>query len=177
MIGTGWKSIALLLCGAAGGLVPLASDAPNHREEEATRVTLTRRTDDGPYKTSAYSFRYTSQDLAVHRNAVDLVFNTCGLLHVSAHGGQQNRVVRVQEKKLADVDAMPQEGWLKSCFRPEKDAVYVMEVDDGSTRFRVKFRVLEAKTDKVTIEWTPFRAAPAGENGILGVCGGEHDCS
>ncbi len=83
----------------------------------------------------------------------------------------------MQGKKLADVTSVPEEGWLKSCFRPEKDAVYVMEVDDGTTRFRVKLRVLEAKADKVTIEWTPFRQAPAGENGTLGLCGGEHDCS
>jgi hypothetical protein len=178
MTSSGWKALALFLCGAAGVFVPQAGDATKAKgAEQATRVTLTRRAESGPYATSAYSFRYASQDLAVHHNAVDLVFNDCGLVHISAYGGQQNRVARVKGKDLADVNVMPEEGWLKACFRPEKDALYVMVVDDGSTRFRVKFHVLEAKDDKVTLEWAPFREAPAGENGTMGHCTGKHDCS
>ena len=178
MTSSAWKALALFVCAAAGAAVPEAGDASKAKGgAEATRVTLTRRTGNGAYKTSAYSFRYASQDLAVHRNAVDLVFNNCGQLHVSAYGGQQNRVARVQGKKLADVKAMPKEGWLTSCIRPEKDALYVMEVDDGSTLIRVKFHVLEAKADKVTLEWTPLREVPSGENGTMGACGGEHACN
>jgi len=172
-----WKSIVLLLCAAAGGLTPQSSIASKaNREEEATRVTLTRRSDaGGPYGTSAYSFQYQSQDVAVHHNAVDLVFNNCGLVHIAAYGGQKNRVALVPGKKLADVNGIPTEGWLKSCFRPEKDAMYVLEVDDGTVHFPVKFRVLEAKSDKVTIEWMPMHVG--GENGTMGFCGGEHAAS
>jgi hypothetical protein len=171
-----WKSI-LLLCAAAGGLMPQSSNATKaNREEEATRVTLTRRAaSGGPYGTSAYSFQFQSQDVAVHHNAVDLVFNNCGLVHVAAYGGQKNRVARVSGKKLADVNVMPTDGWLKSSFLPEKDAMYVMEVDDGTVRFPVKFHVLEAKSDKVTIEWMPMHVG--GENGTMGFCGGEHPAS
>jgi hypothetical protein len=170
-----WKSILLLLCAAAGVSMPQSSSATKaNGEGEATRVTLTRRAaTGGPYGTSAYSFQFESQDIAVHHNAVDLVFNNCGLVHVTAYGGQKNRVARVPGKKLADVDEMPTDGWLKSCFRPEKDAMYVLEIDDGSVRFPVKFRVVEAKSDKVTIEWMPFHGK-AGENGTMGFCGGEH---
>jgi hypothetical protein len=150
------------------------------RGEQATKVTLTRRADaGGSYGTSAYSFRCASQDLKVHRNNVDLVLNNCGQLHVSAHGGQENRVAQVTGKKLADVTALPKEGWLKSCFQPEKDALYVLDVNDGEVHFPVKLRVLEASPDKVTIEWAPLPTVRAedGEAGVLGTCAGAHDCS
>jgi hypothetical protein len=140
-------------------------------------VTLTRRVKKDDYETSAYSFRYASQDAAVHKNYVDLGLSNCGRLHVNFHGGQENRIARVAAKKLADVQ-WPEEGWQKNCVNPEKDAVYVMDVNDGAARSRVKFRIVEVKPDKVTIEWAPCdELAGKAKAGTSGLCGGEHDCS
>ena len=174
----GWKSLVLVSCGVVAGWFPFSPGiAGAERGDEPVRVTLTRRPDaGGPYGTSAYSFRYPGQDLAVHRNNVDLVFNKCGLLHVNANGGQENRIAQVTGKKLSDVSAIPEEGWLKSCFSPEKDALYVLDVNDGTVRFPVKLHVLDVKADKITIEWAPLRPS-SGENGVMGNCGGQHDCS
>jgi len=173
-----WKRIGLVSCCAIGSLVLLAASPEQPRKgDEPIRVTLTRRVKADVYETSAYSFRYASQDVEVHKNHVDLGLGTCGRLHVSFHGGQENQIARVGAKKLDEVQSWPAKGWQKSCVNPEKDAVYVMDVNDGKTRSRVKFRIVEAKPDKVTIEWAPFRDELVGKAGTSGLCGGEHDCN
>jgi len=160
---------ACLLGFVASAWAPTSADKP-------TRVTLERRTDNGPYGESAYSFRYASQELDEHRNEVDLVFNNCGNLHISA-GGAENRVAQVEGRKLSDVEALPQDGWTTTCFAPEESALYVMQIDDGTQRFAVALRIVDAKPNKLVFEWLPFVAPPQGERGTFGECGGEHDCS
>jgi len=143
----------------------------------ATKVTLQKRVDDGPYGKSAYSFRYVTQDVAIHRNQVDLLFNGCGLLHIFSHGDGVNRVARASTTHLEDVTALPKDGWLTSCIKPERGAVYVLEIDDGITRQAVKFRVLDVSADQVKLEWEPLRATPGAGDGTMGRCGGPHEPS
>ncbi|RKY17475.1 MAG: hypothetical protein DRQ55_15675, partial [Planctomycetota bacterium] len=116
--------------------------------EKGTRVTLHRRGDNEAYGRSAYSFRHISQDIDEHRNEVDVVFNNCGNLHISAGGGT-NRVARVSAKSLAKLVKLPTGGWSTGCFSPEKSALYVMEIKDARQTFFVKLRVTDAKQDKL----------------------------
>ncbi len=143
--------------------------------EKAERVTLVQREDNAAYGKCAYSFRHASQDLDEHGNEVDLVFDVCGSIHVS-DGGATNRVVRVEGKKLDDVTAIPADGWMTNCFAPEKSAIYVMQIEDADEKFAVKFRVTDAKRDKVVLEWLPLRIKPQTALGTRGACGGPHDC-
>src|SRR3954471_20476064 len=71
-------------------------------EPETKIVTLEMRTDNGPYKNSAYSFRQATRDTKVHCNYVDLLLNKCGMLHISTVSSNQNRIVDLGEAKLAD---------------------------------------------------------------------------
>ncbi|MDB5297812.1 MAG: hypothetical protein JWO31_3795 [Phycisphaerales bacterium] len=62
--------------------------APATRPAAAQQVTLSKRLPQGgPYGTSAYSFRYRSQDKAVHKNYVDVLYSTCGLVHINQSAG------------------------------------------------------------------------------------------
>lgn len=168
--GTTWF---LLGCACVFALGAARWSAPP--AEKAARVTLVKRSDNDAYGKSAYSFRYASQDARDHKNAVDLIFNGCGNLHI-AEGGGTNRIVKTSVTKLSRVEEIPEAGWSSKCFSPEKGAVYVMQIEDSLQRFTIKLRVVDAKKDKVVIEWLPLRVLPAQERGTLGQCGGPHDC-
>ena len=172
-----WKRGPMLLLGGTCCFLVLGAGswtAPS--EKKATRVTLALRSDSGPYEKSAYSFRFASQDAEEHHNEVDLVFSNCGNLHIS-DGGATNRVAVVPVKKLSQVEESPEDGWLTSCFSPVKSAVYVMQIEDGHQKFRVKFRIVDVRQDKIVLEWLPFAELPESERGTLGQCGGPHACS
>ena len=64
---------ALVLC-----ILALPASVGRTAEPAPVEVTLTKRASNGSYGTAAYSFRLASQDYAVHRNYVDLVFSGCG---------------------------------------------------------------------------------------------------
>jgi len=139
-----------------------------------TPVVLTKRKDNGPYGTSAYSFRYMSQDVAVHKNDVDLVYNNCGLLHVAPQGGLKNRIAKVKGMAITDAITFPEQNWLTTAVEPEKDGVYVMEVDDGTTHLRVRIHISSVSDTELHLEWMPFRDASKGSSGTLGACSGKH---
>lgn len=139
-------------------------------------VTLTRRKDDGPYGTSAYSLRYASQELAIHKNDVDLVFNQCGMIHVAPQGGLKNRIARVKGTEITDALNFPEQSFQTTCFEPEKDAVYIMEIDDGVTHMRVRLHISSVTETEVHLEWMPFRDVGIGTSGTLGACTGKHGC-
>jgi hypothetical protein len=161
--------LALVLATALGA--GLASE-----EETAVRVSLSRRADNGPYGKSAYSFRLASQEPSQHRNYVDLVYSGCGQLHVSPHGGLKNRITKVAAKKLRDVKTTPDGSWQTYCIEPEKGAVYVLDIDDGSARQKVKFLITDVSDQEVKLEWALHREPPGAEAGTMGECGGPHEC-
>ena len=106
LFGVSGLAIAIVFGGLASGLLmPTALHAQSEEESEMEResrwgkgetkakgLVLTRRANNNAYGTSAFSFRTATQDLAVHRNHVDLVFNGCGLLHFNPVGGMRSRV-------------------------------------------------------------------------------------
>ena len=139
-------------------------------------VVLKKRADNGPYGDSAYSFRYRTQDVAIHRNAVDLVFNGCGLLHVSPEKGLKNRIAKVAGSTFGDIKGFPTEGWMSDSIAPERGGLYVMEIDDGTTHMRVMFQITGFNGFTVELEWAPFAEQHAGLGGTLGQCTGHHDC-
>ena len=139
-------------------------------------VTLTRRKDDGPYGTSAYSLRYASQDVAIHKNDVDLVFNQCGMVHIAPQGGLKNRIARVKGTEITDALNFPTQSFQSTCFEPEKDAVYIMEIDDNVTHMRVRLHISSVTETEVRLEWMPFRDVGVGTSGTLGACTGKHGC-
>lgn len=141
-----------------------------------TSVTLTKRKDDGPYGSSAFSFRYATQDIAIHKNDVDLVYNNCGLVHVAPQGGLKNRIAKVKGTAITDALNFPTQSWQSTCFEPEKDGVYIMEIDDSVTHMRVRLHVSSVTETELQFEWTPFRDVAIGTSGTLGACTGKHGC-
>ena len=159
-------------CLLLASLIGLAFVQQPQQGESANKVTLTKRLDNGAYKTSAYSFRYASQDLAVHRNHVDVVYDLCGCVHVAAHGGSKNTIARAEGKTLRDVKTAPPKGW-QECLVPEKGAIYVLSIDTDETKMRVKLLVTDVSDKAVKFEWAQL--PPASEAGTKGQCGGPHD--
>jgi hypothetical protein len=144
---------------------------PRPEGEPVTKVTLKKRVDNGPYKSSAYSIRYASQDVAVHRNHVDLIYDVCGLVHVEA-GGSQSRIARATGKTLADVKSAPKEGW-QECIQPEKGATYVLAIDSGEVKQKARLRITDVNDKELKLEWSLL--GPGSEAGTKGQCGGPHD--
>jgi len=140
--------------------------------EPVTKVTLTKRLDNGPYKTAAYSFRYASQDLAVHKNHVDVVYELCGSVHVAAQPGAKSTIARAEGKTLRDVKTAPAKGWEERIV-PEKGACYVLSIDTDESRMRVKLLVTDVSDKAVKFEWAQL--PPQSEPGTKGQCGAPHD--
>jgi hypothetical protein len=169
--------VPLVLMGIPALITSVGAASPAVTTEKPIRVVLVRRPGNGAYEKSAYSFRYASQEARVHRNQVDLVFNACGLIHINPVGKlTSNEVILAPLKRLNDVKEVPEGDWLVSCFAPTKGTVYLMRVDDGTTKFMVKFRIVDSKPDKVTLEWMPHRGV-AAQAGTMGNCGGAHSSS
>jgi hypothetical protein len=153
-------------------LLGVAFVTPPQQGEPVNKVTLTKRLDNGAYKTSAYSFRFASQDVAVHKNHVDVVYDLCGCVHVVTHGGSKNKIARVEAKALRDVKTAPEQGW-QECVLPEKGALYVLSIDTDESRMRVRLQVTEVTDKLVKFEWAQL--PPATEPGTKGQCGGPHE--
>lgn len=168
-----WMGIVGLLC--------LQETRPN-QEEKGKQVTLTMRKDNGEYGTSAYSFRFESQDMAVHSNFVDLLYNSCGLMHFNVHGGMESQLVDLGKQDLSKVSEPPKDGWLKDCVLPQEGHVYLLKIDDGEMRFSVKFRITKMVKESVEFRWVVVGKRPdptdltnAGAAGTMGQCAGKHD--
>ena len=160
------------VCVVLASLIGVALVQQPQQSEQVTKVTLTKRPDNGTYKTAAYSFRYASQDLAVHRNQVDIVYDLCGCVHVAPHGGSKSTIARAEGKTLRDVKTAPKEGW-KECVVPEKGALYVLSVDTDESRMKVKLLFTDVTDKAVKFEWAQL--PPQSEPGTRGQCGGPHD--
>jgi hypothetical protein len=157
---------------AVAGARPAATVAG----ETVTKVTLKKRADNGPYGSSAYSFRYASQELDTHGNDVELVYSGCGSLHISPTGGSKNRIVRVDAEKLADVKEIPEKGWQTSCIAPEEGAVYLLQIEDENTKYAVKFVLTDVSEKAIKLEWAPLRDPLRGRAGTMGQCPSAHEC-
>ena len=172
----------------AGQPAPKSTTSQKPTTESATyhEVVLTRRKNNGPYETSAYSFRHQTQDLGLHRNNVDVVFNGCGQLHINPHAGLQGGIADVGKAdldkiKLADVKKVPRQAWRRFCLPPKDGHVYIHEGHYLNQRFTVAFKIKTITPDKLGIQWT-FLGDGADEEteyrytgaGTMGQCGGQH---
>ena len=173
--------LGLILC--ALGIMASSSRAA---DPAPTEVILTRRTDNGAYGTAAYSFRLASQDPAVHRNYVDLVFSGCGQLHINPVNHMSSRVADLGAVPFgpgtptppADGDA----AWHEESITPKAGHVYLQNIKDDRQSFAVKFIVTEAGPNTVKLRWQPVDpahqvlplAAGKGAAGTMGQCGGPH---
>lgn len=150
------------------------------------KVVLTRRKDNGPYGTSAYSFRHQTQELELHRNNVDLVFNGCGQLHINPHAGLMGGIADLGEGdldkvQLADAKRVPQQTWRRFCLTPKDGHVYVHAGRFLNQQFNVAFKIKVISPDKLGLEWrflgevgevdARYRYVGAG---TMGQCGGFH---
>ena len=147
-----------------------------------TEVTLTKRSNNGPYGTSAYSFRLATQEQAVHRNYVDLVFNGCGQLHINPVNGMQSRITDLGPAALESVIQPPTVTWHDESIMPQAGHVYLQEIKDERQSFAVRFLVTEANASTLKLRWQPVDpthrvlplAAGKGAAGTMGQCGGSH---
>ena len=165
-------------------LLALPASAGHTAEPAPTDVTLTKRTDNGAYGTSAYSFRLASQDYAVHRNYVDLVFNGCGQLHVNPVNGMSSRIVDLGAIPLDPPAATPptDAAWHQRSITPQAGHVYYQEIKDERQSFAVEFLVTAASADTVKLRWESVDPShkvlplPSGKGaaGTMGQCGGMH---
>lgn len=168
---------ALAPSGGADGTAPArAAAGGDAKSEMVTSVVLKRRVGNAAYDNSAYSFRYATQDLAIHKNSVDLVYSGCGLLHCSPEAGLKNRITKVTGRTLAEVDQPPTVGWMTQCIKPEAGACYVMDIDDGTTKMRVKIHLTTVTVGEIDFEWSPFHDSTRGSSSTMGQCTGVHAC-
>jgi hypothetical protein len=93
---------------------------------------------------------------------------------VSPEIGLKNRITKVQAKSLAEVDQPPTVGWMTQCIAPEAGACYVMDVDDGTTRMRVKLHLTTVTAGEVDFEWALFHDSTRGTSSTMGQCTGKH---
>jgi hypothetical protein len=165
---------------ANGQTGPAQAMATNAVESMTADVALTRRVDNGAYGTSAYSFRLASQDLAVHHNNVDLVFNGAGRLYINPNGGMKSRIVDLGAISFASAMATPPADavWQHDFIHPQAGHVYYQEVRDEFQNFAVLFLVTKAAPDMVTLRWKPMDAkhqvrplAPGSDAGTMGIDG------
>ena len=178
-----WFAIPLTGQPVADKKSPPKSLAPSKNYQ---KVVLTRRKDNGAYRTSAYSFRHQTQELGLHRNNVDLVFNGCGQLHINPHAGLQGGIADLGEGdlekvKLADAKKIPKQSWCRFGLLPKDGHVYIHEGRYLNQQFNVAFKVKVVTPDKLGLEWrfrgeqqdedTEYRYAGAG---TMGQCGGAH---
>jgi len=172
--------IVFVLC-----IIGLPARANQLVNPKATEVTLTKRANNNAYGTSAYSFRFASQDFASHQNFVDLVFNLCGQLHINPHGGMNSRITDLGVVDFAPVAATPSAGatWFKDSIIPQAGHVYYQEIKYENQNFAVEFIVTSVTAKTVKLRWEPvdpahkFLQIKSGEGpaGTIGQCGGEHD--
>ena len=172
----------------AGQQVPESTTSPKPVAESTSYydVVLTRRKNNGPYETSAYSFRHQTQDLGLHRNNVDVVFNGCGQLHINPHAGLQGEIADVGKADLdkitlADAKKVPKQAWRRFCLLPKDGHVYIHKGRYLNQRFPVAFKIKTITPDKLGMQWkflgdgadeeTEYRFAGAG---TMGQCGGQH---
>ena len=154
--------------------------------KDSHKLVLTRRANNGQYGTSAYSFRHQTQELEVHRNNVDLVFNGCGQLHINPHAGLQGGITDIGEADLekitlADARKVPRQAWKRFCLLPKDGHVYIHEGRYLNQQFTVAFKIKVITPVKLGLQWR-LLSGQEGEEieyrytsaGTMGQCGGAH---
>lgn len=163
--------------------VTAGADLAARTGQKPARVTLDLRTTNGPYGTSAYCFRYATQDAKACKNRVDL----WACHNEDFHARRTTSLVDMGKGKLRSVDAVPMGVEWSRTLPIEVGHVYVAHCDDPRDRdFYVKFRVRSFQGSQVEIEWTLLTGgfgAPAdihtpevltsmdGADGTDGLCG------
>ena len=147
-------------------------------------VTLVSRKKNEPtYGDSAYSFRYDTPDSEAVKNVVDVVFNSCGLLHLTPYGGTESFIVDMGKTTLDQVTELPKQGWRRAnCVLVAEGHVYVIEIRADGESYTFKFEIKRATALSIELDWAGIgqpRKAPAispfqGKNGVFGTCGGPH---
>jgi hypothetical protein len=135
---------------------PPEAKAPEAKPPQGIEVSLTRRNADGPYEKNAYSFRYMTQDVEVHKNEVDVVYGACGQIHVQPGSSLKNKITKVPGMSLDEVTTWPNTGWMMSSIDAVKNQNYVMEIDDGTTKMRVG-SASPANSAELHFEWRLFQ--------------------
>ena len=155
-------------------------------DSSAHKVILTRRANNGSYGTTAYSFRHQTQELKLHRNNVDIVFNGCGQLHINPHAGLQGRIsdlgnVELAKVALADLKKVPQQSWRRFCLPPVDGHVYLHDGRYLNQRFAIAFKIKVIKPDRLELQWRTLGQQAAEDAkyryvgaGTMGQCGGMH---
>ncbi len=171
--------LTLALC-----VLMLPVSAGRTAEPTPTEVTLTKRADNKAYGASAYSFRLASQDYAVHRNYVDLVFSGCGQLHINPVVGMNSRIVDLGAVPFGKSPSAPpaDAAWHQESITPQAGHVYYQEVKDERQNFVVRFLVTDVSAGTVKLRWELVDSAhevlplPLGKGaaGTMGQCGGTH---
>ncbi len=170
---------------------PAVAQSPSDSDSQVSKkkshqVVLTRRGNNGPYGMTAYSFRHQTQELDVHRNNVDVVFNGCGQLHINPHAGLQGRIadlgkVDLDKITLTAAKKVPRQSWRRFCLLPMDGHVYLHEGRYLNQRFTVAFKIKVIRPDKLGMQWR-FIGVQEGEDpkyryvgaGTMGQCGGAH---
>ena len=157
------------------------ADSQNHQQ-----VLLTRRSNNGPYETAAFSFRHQTQELELHRNYVDVVFSGCGQLHINPHAGLRGRIADMGKTELdkitlADLKKVPGKAWRRFCLPPVNGHIYVHEGWYLNRRFTVAFKITIVTPEKLSMRWRflsqqedEHPEVPNGAAGTMGQCGGKH---
>ena len=124
-------------------------------------VTLTPRNKQ-PYGTSAYSFRFATSDIAVHRNYVDLLYNNCRSLHLNPFNGSNSRAIDLGESTLAAAadDAAADAIGIDDRIDPVVGHTYLEEVNVDEDHELVKFHVDAITKDGITLTWTSLKGRP-----------------
>lgn len=150
-------------------------------DDEKKREFLLEIREGRDYEKSAFSFRSESQDVDVHRNNVDLVFNNCGHLHFNPVVGMETRVADLGEEELdVEVDLDDEDrDWATQSFVAEEGHVYLQVIKYRDQSMTVKFRVDEVERDKLAISWEVLKEysggrPSSGRAGTMGKCGGGH---
>ena len=156
----------------------------DEKESKSNSVVLTRRANNNAYGTSAFSFRKDSQDIAEHRNYVDLVFNGCGHFHFNpVPTDMQSRVADLGEQLDMEIDYDESEDkdrfWAEQSFPPQEGHVYLHMIKCKDQTMTVMYRINEVSSDEIKLDWKIVKElsgteADGGNAGTMGQCGGSH---
>ncbi len=110
------------------------------------------------YEKSAFSFRYRSQDLEVHKNHVDFTFEN-GKLRINHHIGLESRIADLGEVNLGDVEEhleeMDEGNWQSQAVEPVEGHTYVIQLVADGHEMQVEFRIDKLYSEELEFSWIP----------------------
>jgi len=144
-------------------------------------VELPRRTDNGPYRQSAFSFRYAAQNEEEHHNRVDVVYDLCEQIHLTPYGGEYSRVTDLGATEPSAIGAIAEGPRFDHSFKPQAGHWYLQEFGREDLEPRALFQVISVDANSVSLRWRPVGKGSScwrrehGVAGTKGQCGGRHD--